>query len=67
MNHTAPHTVATAINNTAPVRRASTPASAPLQRRQRDLGVGYGRSSGYADGQRRYAPVNRSPEMFRVC
>lgn len=51
----------------ATARQAAAPASsAPLQRRQRGLGIGYGSSSGYADGQRRYAPVSRSPEMFRV-
>ncbi|MGY0505674.1 hypothetical protein [Luteimonas sp. e5] len=52
----------------APPHGLPSPASAagvPLPRRERDLGVGYGRSSGYADGLRRYvAPV--APALFRV-
>lgn len=66
MYRTANTAAAIATVNSAPAAPNTTPSSAPLQRRQRDLGIGYGRSSGYADGQRRYAPTNRSPDMFRV-
>lgn len=42
--------------------RAAEPAARP-ERRERDFGIGYGRSSGYAS-VRRYAP-NWAPPRFR--
>ncbi|RMH90944.1 hypothetical protein EBB59_09210 [Lysobacter pythonis] len=38
----------------------------PPRRRERDIGVGYGRSSGYADERRGYAPARPAPVMFRI-
>lgn len=34
-------------------------AVATTRRRERDFGIGYGKSSGYANADRRYAPVWR--------
>ena len=33
------------------------------RRRERDFGVGYGKSSGYASPDRRYAPAFRQPSF----
>ena len=35
-------------------------------RRERELGVGYGRSSGYASGHRSYSPMAATPGLFQV-
>ena len=45
------------MNTTAPrlPTRESNPAPRRSSRRERGYGTGYGRSSGYADGLRRYA------------
>jgi hypothetical protein len=57
--------------NSLPSERRATPrpavtAAAPVRReyRERDFGVGYGRSSGYAS-DRRYASNWSGPTLFR--
>ena len=44
---------------------AAEPAPRRSSRRERGFGTGYGRSSGYAEAQRRYVPAFDS-ERFRV-
>ncbi len=48
-----------------PTRDTTTPAPRRTNRRERSFGTGYGRSSGYADNERRYAGTD-SAERFRV-
>lgn len=38
------------------VERRGAAVTQPARRRERDFGVGYGKSSGYASADRRYAP-----------
>lgn len=45
--------------------RETTPAPRRSSRRERGLGTGYGRSSGYADNERRYVSQDAT-ERFRV-
>lgn len=45
-----------------PRRGDAIPLPAPLPRRERDFGVGYGTSSGYAAAAR-YAPVRSTPRF----
>jgi len=45
--------------NVATERRGSAQASKTTRRRERDFGVGYGKSSGYASADRPYAPAWR--------
>ena len=45
--------------------RETTPAPRRSSRRERSLGTGYGRSSGYADHERRYTQ-DVIAERFRV-
>ncbi len=54
--------------NTATPRlptRDTTPAPRRTSRRERGFGTGYGRSSGYADHERRYT-TDQAVERFRV-
>ncbi len=55
---------------TAPAARPSTPAVVPFTarsvRRERDFGVGYGKSSGYAT-DRRYVNTAAQPRYFRFA
>ncbi|MFZ5655591.1 MAG: hypothetical protein ACOY37_00770 [Pseudomonadota bacterium] len=57
---------------TAPLTRNPSPVvvpfetSARLVRRERDFGVGYGKSSGYAT-TRRYAAPSTAPRFFRFA
>ena len=55
------------MNATAPrlPTRETNPAPRRSSRRERGFGTGYGRSSGYADNERRYAGYEAS-ERFRV-
>lgn len=55
------------MNTTAPrlPARETTPAPRRSHRRERSFGTGYGRSSGYADNERRYAS-HEVNERFRV-
>lgn len=46
-------------------KRPATLSSSRLVRRERDFGVGYGSSSGYAAAAARYVP-ERSAPRFRV-
>ena len=41
------------------VERRGTGVARTARRRERDFGVGYGKSSGYASTDRRYAPIWR--------
>lgn len=55
------------MNTTAPrlPTRESNPAPRRSSRRERGYGTGYGRSSGYADNERRYTNQGTN-ERFRV-
>lgn len=55
------------MNSNAPrlPTRDTTPAPRRTSRRERSFGTGYGRSSGYADHERRYAGTDPA-ERFRV-
>ena len=55
------------MNTTAPrlPTRESNPAPRRSSRRERGYGTGYGRSSGYADNERRYTNQDAN-ERFRV-
>ena len=55
------------MNTTAPrlPTRESNPAPRRSSRRERGFGTGYGRSSGYADNERRYTNQDAN-ERFRV-
>lgn len=57
------------MNATAPrlPTRETNPAPRRSSRRERSFGTGYGRSSGYADNERRYThDYTASLERFRV-
>lgn len=56
----------TTLRTPSPDRRLSTPAQPPARReyRERDFGVGYGRSSGYAS-TRHYATQWNGQPRFR--
>ncbi|SIQ24770.1 hypothetical protein [Solilutibacter tolerans] len=55
------------MNSTAPrlPTREVNPAPRRTSRRERSFGTGYGRSSGYADNERRYTS-DYAAERFRV-
>mgnify|MGYP003621581309 CR=1 FL=1 len=55
------------MNRSAPLPRNTAPQPAPRRssRRVRVFGTGYGRSSGYADGLRRYIDAEAN-DRFRV-
>ena len=62
---TSTHSVQTAIRpNQRPLQPATTTEPARREYRERDFGVGYGRSSGYAS-DRRYANDWNGPIHFR--
>ena len=48
------------------VERRGTGVARTARRRERDFGVGYGRSSGYASGKRAYADRSWRPGLMRV-
>jgi len=63
--HTAPTTAASFARFAKPAGNASAPPAGRHQHRERDFGVGYGNSSGYA-AARQYAS-NWAPPRFKFA